>query len=169
MQTASAADAVRTAPTDPAVYVLYGGVGRGRHVAYVGISGTLRQRLRQHLVRRDSSIATNTSAASLNPDRVTRIEWWALEAFADRATREAAEQVALDVFEPVLCSRGSVSPEAEERLAEDEFQKRMETVFEGEPSGAVDIPTLTQALAEITALRERVAELEATVEAIRGE
>jgi hypothetical protein len=40
-------------PTDPALYVLFGGTGRGRHVAYghvayVGISGNFRSRIRQH-------------------------------------------------------------------------------------------------------------------------
>jgi hypothetical protein len=33
-------------PTGPALYVLYGGTGWGRHVAYVGISGNLRNRIR---------------------------------------------------------------------------------------------------------------------------
>jgi excinuclease UvrABC nuclease subunit len=67
--------------------VLYGGTGRGRHVAYVGISGNLRNRIRQHFLRRDSSVVTGTSAASLNPDLVTRIEWWLHERFEERVDR----------------------------------------------------------------------------------
>jgi excinuclease UvrABC nuclease subunit len=49
-------------PNVPAVYVLFGGKERRRYVAYVGIADKLKRRIEQHLVTRDSSVATGTSA-----------------------------------------------------------------------------------------------------------
>ena len=63
-------------PTCPAVYAMYGGKGRGLYVAYVGTSKSLKQRIVQHLVNRDSSVSTGTSAVGLNTDYVTKIAWW---------------------------------------------------------------------------------------------
>jgi excinuclease UvrABC nuclease subunit len=53
-------------PNVPGVYAMYGGQGRGLYVAYVGVAKQLRRRMMQHLVKRDSSIATGTSAVALN-------------------------------------------------------------------------------------------------------
>ena len=45
-------------PNEPAVYAMYGGSGAGLYVAYVGVASKLKQRVTQHLVRRDSSVTT---------------------------------------------------------------------------------------------------------------
>ncbi len=50
--------AISDLPSVPAVYAMFGGRGRNLYAAYVGISGNLRARINQHLVLRDSSIAT---------------------------------------------------------------------------------------------------------------
>ena len=63
------ASSLTALPQEPAVYALYS----GRDIIYVGITGSLRTRIKQHLVNRDSSIATGTSAAMLNPDHVTPV------------------------------------------------------------------------------------------------
>ena len=55
-------------PNTPAVYILFGGKKGNKFVAYVGIADKLRQRVSQHLIRRDSSITTAASIVSLNPD-----------------------------------------------------------------------------------------------------
>ena len=52
-------------PNTPAVYAFYS-EGRGpQYAAYVGIAGKLKQRIVQHLIRRDSSLATGALAVSL--------------------------------------------------------------------------------------------------------
>ncbi|MCD4782602.1 MAG: GIY-YIG nuclease family protein [Candidatus Eremiobacteraeota bacterium] len=84
-------------PKYPAVYAMYGGTGRSQYVAYVGIAKNLRQRLEQHLIRRDSSVTTGTSASTLNPDYVTEIRWWTHSRFSDRAALEAAEIIAFNL------------------------------------------------------------------------
>ncbi len=112
-------------PNGPAVYALYGGHGSAAHVAYTGIAGKLRQRVAQHLVLRDSSVATGTSAAVLNPDYVTRVEWWTSPEFSDRHVLEAAELIAFDVLNPALRSRGTTSEAARRRYEDSMFRNRM--------------------------------------------
>jgi hypothetical protein len=69
------ARSVNELPPAPAVYAMYGGAGR-EYVAYVGLADNLRRRVNQHLVNRDSSVTTGTSAAGLNPDHIRAVEWW---------------------------------------------------------------------------------------------
>lgn len=70
------ATSISELPGAPAVYAMYGGLGRAAYVAYVGLASNLRQRLTQHFIRRDSSVVTGAAAVSLNPDLITRVEWW---------------------------------------------------------------------------------------------
>ncbi len=147
-------------PQVPSVYAMYGGEGRGRYVAYVGIAQKLKGRVVQHLVRRDSSVTTGTSAVQLNPDYVTEVEWWEHPDFAQRHVLEASELVAFDVLDPALRSRGAPQEKARERYADEGFRQEMRLLFEGEPAGRLVIPTLEDALERIAELEGRVAELE---------
>lgn len=71
-------------PEKPAVYALYGGVDR-QYVAYVGVTKNLKGRIIQHLVARDSSIATRYSPVGLlNPELVAEVRWWEHPQFAER-------------------------------------------------------------------------------------
>src|SRR6476660_7223155 len=103
------ANAIAQLPNAPAVYAMYGGRGRGLHVAYVGIADDLRGRINQHLLRRDSSVTTGVSAVALNPDLVSEIRWWLDPRFAQREVLEAGEQIAFQVLNPALRSRGGVT------------------------------------------------------------
>jgi hypothetical protein len=139
---------------------MYGGKGRGRYVAYVGIGKGLKSRIIQHLVRRDSSVATGTSAVQLNPDYVTSVEWWEHPDFAQRHALEAAEMVAFEVLDPALRSRGVPQAKARDLYADEGYQKEMHSLFEAEPAGRLMIPTLEDALEQIAELEGRVAALE---------
>jgi hypothetical protein len=139
---------------------MYGGQGRGLYVAYVGVAGKLKPRVIQHLVRRDSSVATGTSAVALNPDYVTEVRWWEHPDFAQRHVLEAAELVAFDVFEPALRSRGGIQEQARQLYADGEFSEEMRALFAGDPAGRLVIATLQDALDRITELERRVAALE---------
>ncbi len=99
-------------PNVPAVYAMYGGRDRGLYVAYIGVVSKLKPRVIQHLVKRDSSVATGTSAVMLNPDHVTELEWWEHPDFAERHILEAADLVAFDLFDPALRSRGAIQERA---------------------------------------------------------
>lgn len=88
-------NSVTDLPNVRAVYAMYGRRGRGLHVAYVGIADALKRRVMQHLVKRDSSVATGTSAATLNPDYITEVSWWEHPNFLQRHVLQAAELVHL--------------------------------------------------------------------------
>ncbi len=147
-------------PTCPAVYAMYGGKGRGVYVAYVGTSKSLKQRMGQHLVNRDSSVTTGTSAVGLNADYVTKIAWWDHSGFADQDFLRAAELVAFDVLDPALRSRGQVTDRAKKLHTSKDFHRKMKVVFQGEPAGELHMPSLEEALDRIDELEKRIDSLE---------
>ena len=110
-----------------------------------------------------------TSAASLNPDLVTRLEWWLSEWFEERDRLQAAELVAFDALEPTLRSRGSITEEAEALAQNDEFTKEVRAMLEGEPTGTVEVPTLSEALSRIERLEEQVGRLQKRLREIEDE
>lgn len=97
---------ISSLPRTPAVYALESGISRHKYNVYVGIAGSLRDRVRQHLILQDSSITTGQSAATLNIAHISSIRWWEHPNFSDRAHLEAAEQIAFDILNPTLRSRG---------------------------------------------------------------
>ena len=100
----------KNVPNEPAFYALY----EKSTVAYVGISGSLKDRLNQHFFRKDSSATTSVGAVSLDPDFITLIDWWSHEHFTDNTTMQAAELIAFEILNPVMRSRGKVQEEARE-------------------------------------------------------
>ncbi len=142
-------------PKVPAVYALYGGRDRTRHVAYVGVASTsLRSRIEQHLVRRDSSVTTGVSAVSLNPEHVTGL------AFAQKDVLHAAELVAFDVLAPALRNRGGVRSGARALYGDDAFRRGLTALFGSEPSGRMEVLTLGDTLEHIAQLQRRVEAIE---------
>ena len=152
-------NSVADLPNVPAVYAMYGGRGRGLHVAYVGLGDALKRRVYQHLVYRDSSVATGTSAAALNPDYVTEVRWWEHPNFSERHVLQAAELVAFDILDPALRSRGAIQEKAKELYADEKFYENMMALFQGEPTGRLVIPTLQDALERIAELERRLDDL----------
>jgi hypothetical protein len=145
-------------PNVPAVYAMYG--GRGMYVAYVGVAGRLKPRIIQHLIRRDSSVATATSAVVLNPDYVTELRSWEHPDFAERHILEAAELVAFDLLDPALRSRGAIQERARQLYADADFRDKMKGMLPSDLAGLLVIPTLQDALEQIAELEERLVALE---------
>ncbi|HEX8995131.1 MAG TPA: hypothetical protein VF812_03780 [Ktedonobacterales bacterium] len=150
-------------PGKPAVYALYGGRGRGLHVAYVGTARDVRTRITQHLLRRDSSITTGAAVVTLNADLVTQVWWWEHSDFSDEAFLFAAELVAFDALDPVLRSRGQSQDKACQLYTDPRFYGEMTAMFSEEPTGRLTLPTLLSALERIAALEERLRELEVKI------
>jgi hypothetical protein len=121
----------------------------------------LKNRLVQHFVRKDSSVATGASAVTLNPDLVTTVVWWTDDSFNDRVRLEAAELVAFEILNPVLRSRARPRTDALDLFRISDFQKQIQTKLDEPPDGEITIPTLQDALNQIK-------ELEARVEALEG-
>ena len=147
-------------PNSPAVYVMYGGRGRSSYVAYVGVTRVLKNRIIEHLIKRDRSVATGTTAVVLNPDFVTELKWWECSEFSNWQFLQAAELVAFDVFEPSLRSRGRIKKHARQLYADPSFRKKMGELFTNESTGHLVILTLGDALARIDDLEQRIKELE---------
>lgn len=150
-------------PSVPAVYALYGGQNKGTYVAYVGLATKLKPRITQHLVRHDSSITAGLHAVKLNPDYVTRVEWWEHSDFIDSAILAAAELIAFDVLNPVLKSRGFPHGQAKQLYDDESFKSKMRLLFQGEPSGYLPVLSLQE---KVEVLEDRVAELEQRIKAI---
>lgn len=157
--------AISDLPGQPAVYALYGGRGRGLHVAYVGSARDLRARITQHLIRRDSSITTGVTVAMLNADHVTQVRWWEHPSFTDETHLLAAELLAFEILEPALRSRGQPQEQARQLATDPAFAAEMRQFFAGEATGRLTLPTLQDALERIATLEERLAALEALVRA----
>lgn len=146
-------------PNNPAVYILFGGKKGNKFVAYVGIADKLRQRVSQHLIRRDSSITTAASIVSLNPDYITGIQWWMYSDFSERSTLEAAEDIAFEIFNPVLRSRGKLTERAKLLLKDPAFQTSIRKLFSGEPSGSIEFLDFQDLVDKILKLEDEVIEL----------
>jgi hypothetical protein len=151
-------------PNVPAVYALYGGAGRSQYVAYVGIADRLKERITQHLVRRDSSIVTGVSTVGLNPNLVTEVRWWVHPDFSDRTVLQAGELLAFDALEPALRSRGGITGEAKSLYNTTEFKDRMLPLFTESPAGRLVRPTLQDAMQRIAELEREVAHLKSRIE-----
>jgi hypothetical protein len=137
-------------PNVPAVYAFYSG-GRGpQYAAYVGIAGRLKQRIIQHLIRRDSSVATGTSAVNLNPDQVTSLSWWEHADFKHTVNLKAAEMVAFEILNPALRSRGTTDKAGSQLLKEEDYYSKMQVLFQGNPTGSVAFVTLTDPMNILT-------------------
>ena len=65
---------ISSLPNLPSIYAIY--AKNSKVPVYIGQTTKLKNRITQHLVRRDSSIVTGASGYSLDPDHVKRISWW---------------------------------------------------------------------------------------------
>lgn len=155
-------------PNRPAIYALHGGTVGKRPVAYVGQAGKLRDRLQQHLVRRDSSVTTGAAIVSLNPDLVRAVEWWEHERFSEPAALGAAELVAFDVLNPILRSQGRPQASARSLYADMQFHEEFQQLFSGPPSGSLTIETLAGLSARVQSLEERLDTVERELKQSRG-
>jgi hypothetical protein len=149
-------------PTSSAVYALCGGGGkRSSHIAYIGMTENLRRRINQHLIARDSSIATGTSPVGLKPDLVTEVYWWCDESFTDGTALAAAELIAFKVKDPALRSRAGIFDAAKSMSQDELFKKKMEKLFESDATGWLRLPKLQTLAAHVAKLEQRIAVLEA--------
>lgn len=146
-------------PNRPALYALQGGTGSRVYAAYVGIGDSLRRRVAQHLLSRDSSVATGTSAVGINPDYVTAIRWWEHPRFSKRSVLEAAELVAFDVLDPALRSRRPNSKAAQVLYENKAFKKEIKTLLKM-PSGHLRFPSIDSVVRRLAGFEQRLERIE---------
>lgn len=153
---------IRQAPKTAGIYAMYERNGDS-NAAYVGISSNLRNRLRQHMIRRDSSITTSVSAVRLEPDFIEKICWWTDDEFEDKQILRGVELVAFDVLKPVLRSRGNINHKAKELYNDSNFVERITKKIKEKPTGEIIFPDLKQVLDKVASLEDRVEKLEAKI------
>jgi hypothetical protein len=148
-------------PTNPAIYTLHGGKKGNIFVAYVGIGDNLRNRIIQHMVRRDSSITTGTGIITLNPDCITEIRWWNHPRFEKREVLEATEVIGFEVFDPVLRGRAKLSEKARILLSDPRFREDTVSLLQEKHSGSMKF-------LDYQDLIEKIGELENKIEGIES-
>ena len=156
-------DEIKHLPQFPGIYGFKGPNDTQDNYSYIGLSNKLRERVSQHLLKRDSSVATGASAISLNPDKIAECHWWILETFGNRETLEAAELIAFERFNPTLVSRGSPSTKALDISNNEDFIKQMEKLFSNVPSGYIKFYDLSWAVNKIKELENEILELKKVI------
>lgn len=151
-------------PSKPAVYALMGGRGRSKNVAYIGIADNLKQRITQHIIRRDSSITTGASVVVINPDKISEVWWWITPIFNDRGSLEAAEEVASQILKPILRSQGKLTDRARTHLASPSFFNEMKTLFSGQPTGTIALVNHDNIIERVEVLEEEVKRLKELIQ-----
>jgi len=148
-------------PDIPAVYAFHS-AGRGKqYVAYVGFAHHLKQRVVKHLIGRDNSNENGFSAISLNPNQLTRLEWWEHPSFDKTINMKVAAMVAFEILQPALRSRARDDNVGKLTIHDDSFVISMQELFKGPATGSVDMFSFSDALRRIDLLEKRVHQLEA--------
>jgi len=150
-------------PTNPAIYTLHGGKKGTKFVAYVGIGDNLRNRIIQHMVRRDSSITTGTGIITLNPDYITEIHWWNHPRFEKREVLEATEVIGFEVFDPLLRGRGKLSEKARMLLSDTLFREDTVSLLKEKPSGSMKFLDYQDLIEKIGELENKVERMESKI------
>ena len=127
--------------------------------SYIGLSNKLRESVSQHLLKRDSSIATGSSDISLNQENIAEYHWRINESFGIREYWEAAELIAFERFNLTLVSRVTPSTRALEISNDEVFKKQMDKLFSNVPSGYINFHDLSWAINKIKELENEILEL----------
>jgi hypothetical protein len=150
-------DEIKNLPQHPGIYGFKSptDVKEGSY-SYVGLSGKIRNRVTEHLLRRDSSVTTGASATSLNPDKIAECNWWCHKTFVEKEYLEAAELIAFEKLNPTLGSRGSPSSKALELSQDKKFISQMEELFSSPPTGSIVFHDLSWAVSKIRELENEI-------------
>ena len=148
---------ISSLPNLPSIYAIY--AKNPKVPVYIGQTTKLKDRITQHLVRRDSSIVTGASGYSLDPDYVKRITWWEHHLLTSPSILTAVELIAFEILDPIIRSQGN-KKQAGQMLKNKDFVNEMRQLFKGEPSGEFTIIDLAQALQRIVELEDRIRQLE---------
>lgn len=80
-------DSLRDLPKGSAIYALSTSSGRNRSVSYVGETNSLQHRIKEHIVKKNSSVTTGQSAVQLNTEFISEVFWWEDASFKTKIKR----------------------------------------------------------------------------------
>jgi len=145
-------------PEKSGIYALYDGF-LGNKCVYVGKSGNIKNRIRDHLILRISTVTAGFTATSINVENLTRVRWWTDEKFGDGDYLDAAETLAFQILNPVLASRGGRLKTNSEFLDDPEFVEEVENIINN-PEGEMELLSHARLYQKIIELEERLSNLE---------
>ena len=152
-------DEIKHLPQFPGIYGFKGPNDIKDNYSYIGLSNKLRERVSQHLLKRESSVATVATAISLNPDKIAECHWWIHESFGAREYLEAAELIAFERFNLTLVSRVTPSTRTLEISNDEVFKKQMDKLFSNVPSCYIKFYDLSWAINKIKELENEILNL----------
>lgn len=151
---------LKPVPKEPGIYALFDGI-KGNKCVYVGKSGQLKTRVRDHLVLQISTVTSGTAGASMNVENLTKLKWWTRDEFSNEAFLDAFETLAFEYLDPQLRSRGGRLKSGETYLNDPNFKKMAEDILK-EPSGEVELLSHARLYQKIQEIEQRLENLEST-------
>ena len=145
-------------PNDPGIYALYDGIN-GNKCVYVGKSGKLKTRVRDHLILQISTVASGTAGASLNIENLTKLKWWTHPNFTDDSYLDAFETLAFTYLDPQLRSRGGRLKSGSSYLDNPHFKELVNDILK-KPSGEVELLSYGKLYKKIEEIELRLSRLE---------
>ena len=143
---------------DPVIYALDDGIN-GNKCVYVGKSGKLKTRVRDHLILQISTVASGTAGASLNVEHLTKLRWWTHPNFTDDSYLDAFETLAFTYLDPQLRSRGGRLKSGSSYLKDPNFKEMVQNILK-EPSGEVELLSYGKLYQKIQEIELRLLRLE---------
>jgi len=149
---------LKPVPNDPGIYALYDGIN-GNKCVYVGKSGQLKTRVRDHLILQISTVASGTAGASLNIENLTKLRWWTHPNFTDDSYLDAFETLAFTYLDPQLRSRGGRLKSGSSYLNNPDFKEMVNDILK-KPSGEVELLSYGKLYKKIEEIELRLSRLE---------
>ncbi len=123
---------------------------------FVGFAESLLERTLEQLVVPNLRYRSPTTTLVMQPGFVHELRWWEHPRFEAADALRAAEFVASELLHPLLSSRQPSSADARTLYSDKRFGEEMRTLFLGEPSGRLILPTLDNLLERLSRIEERL-------------
>ena len=148
----------KTIPNEPGIYALYDGIN-GNTCVYVGKSGKLKTRIRDHLILKISTVTSGTSGASINVENLSKLRWWTNPNFSEDGYLDAFETLAFGYLDPQLRSRGGRLKSGQSYLEDSAFNEMVKESLK-KPSGEIELLSFGKLYQKIQDLENRISRLE---------
>jgi hypothetical protein len=148
-------------PELPAVFVAFAHKGGVERVVHIGVASNVHKALSTLLEKQ-----TRDFLAGGNSSQFSEVRWWLHDDFHDPVVLEAAGLVALDAFDRKVHKRPQINPAAWKLHNEATFCIRMASEFSGKAHGRLVVPSLAQALRRLSAVEQRLRQLENRLQAL---
>ena len=148
----------KSVPNEPGIYALYDGIN-GNTCVYVGKSGKLKTRIRDHLILKISTVTSGTSGASINVENLSKLRWWTNSNFSNKSYLDAFETLAFTYLDPQLRSRGGRLKSGKSYVDDSTFNEMVKESL-NKPTGEIELLSFGKLYQKIQDLENRLSRLE---------